>query len=336
MADPQDRDVEMEDDYDEAADSDFDATSVKSNESGSSSADEGDEADAVDDEANARAQKRRKTKPTPPAADEHLELDSGDEVTIKEHKKERRRQRKKGEDVEPEEDKEEGWRARTRAMREREVEERKQNKLASIRGSTIDVNKIWEEMNRPASLQPPAPSGTKLIEELPSTDAPGRERVENHEQEMITINRTYRFAGEVQTETKTVPKDSAEAKLWLAQQEQSSSTSKAQALDAEGKIIHRPLRKISRFDPNVSNLEAFKGAWTSTSQRSTTAATGPKLNVVEKSKMDWALHVDSAGLQEELSEAAKAKTSYLNRTDFLRQVEQRKEEDARAARLRGV
>lgn len=330
MADSQDPDVEMEDDYDEEADSDFDVASVKSGGSESSS----DEADEVDNEATTRAKKRRKVdEPAPAPVAKIIELDSGDEATIKEHKKERRKQRKKGEDIDEEDGNEsEGWRARTRAMRERDKEERKQNKLATIQGSTIDVDRLWEEMNRPISLHRP----TAVLDEVEPSSQPATEALDKENapliEEMITIKRTYKFAGEMHTEEKTVPKSSAEAQLWLAQQ---SHKPTIQTVDADGRTLHRPLRKISRFDPNFSNLDAFKGLWTSSSTKSTTA-TGPKLNVVEKSKMDWAAHVDTAGLQEELSEAAKAKGSYLSRDDFLREVEYRREEEARAARLKGL
>ena len=325
-------DVEMEDEYDEEADSDFDAASANSGDL-SSSTDEDNDADA---EATARSRKRRKVQqPKRPLV---VELDSGDEVTIKEHKKTRRKQQRKGEeggDASGEES--EGWRARTRAMREREQEEKKRNKLASVKGSSIDVNKIWEEMNRPDFVQQihaqpqsqGAPDGRVSDEAALGAVNQSSANKENDPGivEMITIKRTYKFAGEVHTEEKTVPKSSAEARLWLAQQ-----SSKPQARDAEGRVVHRPLRKISRFDPNVNNLDLFKGAWTAIGKK---GPTGPKLNVVEKSKMDWASHVDAQGLKEELDEHAKAKGGYLNRMDFLRDVEQRKEGEARAARLQG-
>ena len=327
-----DDDVEMEGDYDEEADSDFDAVSVHSGDVSSSSDDDND----ADAQAAVRSQKRRKVqKLKPPPV---VELDSGDEATIKEHKKTRRKQKKKGEEADDGSGGDsEGWRAKTRAMRDREKEEKKKNRLASVKGSTIDVNKLWEDMNRPDSVdthvEPSRPQATadamRSTEPLPPQADHNSSNKENDPGlvEMITIKRTYKFAGEVHTEEKVVPKSSAEARLWLSQQ-----SSKPQAKDAEGRTVHRPLRKISRFDPNFSNIESFKGAWTANGKKE---AAGPKLNVVEKSKMDWASHVDAQGLKEELDEHAKAKESYLNRTDFLRDVEQRKESDARVARLQG-
>jgi hypothetical protein len=321
MAEVTENDVTMaEDDYDEDADSDFDAASGQSAGSDSSSEDDAD----ADAEAAKRSKKRQKKVHT----EQPTELDSGDEATIKEDRKARKRRQKKGEDADVDNaDEAEGWRARTRAMRERDKEEQKHSKLASIKVSTIDVDKIWEEMNKPGPLPAITMARVEASEQQPKAiDTKDIIRDNNDDPEMITIKRTYKFAGEVHTEVKSVPRDSAEAKLWLAQQSESAPN-----LDAEGKIIHRPLRKFSRFDPNHSNLDAFKGSWTLTQK----AAAGPKLNVVEKSKMDWAVHVDAEGLQEELSEHAKSKHSYLHQADFLRSVSQRKDDAAREARLRG-
>jgi Bucentaur or craniofacial development len=332
------RDEMEEDDYDEDADSDFDAKSAVSGDLTSSSDEEEDTQDA-DAQASARSQKRRKIQNTKPPIVE--DLDSGDEATIQEHKKTPRKSPQKGGDaIQESADESEGWRARTRTMREKEKEDKKRNKLASTKSSTIDVNKLWEEMNSPdfmlsASLndqaRPPLEeteaSQTKAPVDFDKGQDPANKENDPGEIDMITIKRTYKFAGEVHTEEKVVPRASAEARLWLAQQQ-----SKPQAIDAEGRVLHRPMRKISRFDPNFSNLASFKAAWTAT-RRNLKEPSGPKLNVVEKSKMDWAVHVDAEGLKDELDEHAKAKEGYLNRMDFLRDVEERREVEARTARL---
>jgi hypothetical protein len=148
--------------------------------------------------------------------------------------------------------------------------------------------------------------------------------------DMVTIKRTYQFAGEVHTEEKIVPKSSAEAQLWLSQQ--SANDQSANRLDSRS--LRRPLRRISRFDPNLNNLDSIKKSWEK-QLNAGGAVTGPKLNTVEKSRIDWVVHVDQEGLKDELDEHAKAKEGYLGRMDFLGQVEQRREEGARAARLRG-
>jgi hypothetical protein len=60
----------------------------------------------------------------------------------------------------------------------------------------------------------------------------------------------------------------------------------------------------------------------------------PKMNVVDKSKMDWVAHVEQEGDSEELKAAAKAKGAYLDRVDFLMRTEDKKEEQLTAARLK--
>ncbi|KIV81619.1 hypothetical protein PV11_03790 [Exophiala sideris] len=338
MVDFQDPDSVREEDYDEEADSDFQAEAGDEDLS-STSADEAQNEQDTDQ----RPRKRRKLDKAQEV--ETLELDSGDEATIREQRKSHKKQRKHGED-EPEQDgnQSDGWQARTRAMRTQEKEELKRSKLASVKGSTIDVDKLWEEMNRPRPLRATPIAGDDLgqadvsersaIPTIVTSLEPDADK-ENLSasvpaEETITIKRTYKFAGEVHVEEKTVPKSSAEAQLWLAQQQ----SSKAPIPAADGRVIHRPLRRISRFDPNFSNLEAFKALWVDKNAHAT-ALKGPKLNVVEKSKMDWAAHVDTEGLKEELDTHAKAKDGYLSRMDFLKGVEERTEAEARAARLKG-
>ena len=335
MAEIQDVDVEMEDDYDEEADSDFEGGDADEEIVSSSSDDE----EAAQISTGRRPAKRRKVvKPTKPEA-VVVELDSGDEATIKEREKDLKKQKKRGEVIEDDlDDQAAGWRAKTRSMRDRDKEEKKKSRLATVKGSTIDVNKIWEDMNRLDSLPPPK---IEVIESVDSAEAATNQPTVQHPQstileenaleEMITIKRSYKFAGEVHFEEKVVPKSSAEAKLWLSQQ-----SFQAQTTLGAGATLRRPLRRISRFDPNHNNLSAFQKNWSKAGGKAgKTVFDGPKLNTVEKSKQDWAAHVDKEGLQEELQEAAKAKGGYLGRQDFLNEVEQKREDEARAARLKG-
>lgn len=334
MAPPEDVDAEVEDDYDEEADSDFEGAEGEDEIISSSS----DEEEAAQAATGRRPAKRRKVA-KPKLEEDVAELDSGDEATIKEREKDLNKQKKRGEEIEDDlNDQAAGWRAKTRSMRDKDKEEKKKSSLATVEGSIIDVNKIWEDMNRSRSLPPPK---IEVIESLEVDDTTSKQSTallpqppgsdENALEEMIKIKRSYKFAGEVHTEEKVVPKASAEAKLWLSQQAFQSQTT----LGA-GAILRRPLRRISRFDPNHNNLAAFQKNWTKAGGKAGKAGfDGLKLNTVEKSKQDWAAHVDQEGLQEELQEAAKAKGGYLGRQDFLNEVEQKREDEARAARLRG-
>lgn len=340
MAKPQDQEMIPEDDYDEDADSDFEAQGSAIEDFSSASDD--DRGERGTQAVVERPRKRRKLEKA--QAPLITELDSGDEATIQEQKRGHKKNKSATRSAHAEDGNEsEGWRARTRAMRMQDKDERRRNRLASTKESTIDVNKIWEEMNRLAPLLPPRieeditlqatqPQETEKSKSLNivSGDSEKENVSVNVKAETVTIKRSYKFAGEVHVEERTVLKSSAEAQLWLSQQQHATASTPP----VDGKQLNRPLRKISRFDPNVSNMDFYRGSWTARAVQDP-KFTGPKLNVVEKSKMDWAEHVDTEGLKEELDTHAKAKEGYLTRMDFLREVEERKETEARAARVKG-
>lgn len=149
-----------------------------------------------------------------------------------------------------------------------------------------------------------------------------RSPVATSSEDMITIKRTYVFAGETITEEKQVPKSSAEARLYL--QSQSAETSPQTAPGA--KPLRRPKKRSSMFEPNPEGI--VKGL------TPPSASKGPKLNTIEKSKLDWATHVDKEGLKDELDEAEKAKGGYLGRMEFLGRSEAKREEEMKNARRR--
>ena len=194
--------------------------------------------------------------------------------------------------------------------------------IQTTQGSTVDVDAIWANIanapikrtdltkttantstdhdktdatsataaanvfNRP-SKGAHEPNASNRLDERPinkaTTDhAHHKSHDANKENETITIQRTYRFAGETTTETRTVPRDSAEARLYLAsltkkekpQPKKHASDGKdttetpadvtandpATDLAAPDQTIspqkprrkpyRRPLRRPSRFDPN--------------------------------------------------------------------------------------
>ncbi|CBF88430.1 hypothetical protein AN0966.2 [Aspergillus nidulans FGSC A4] len=250
----------------------------------------------------------------------------------------------------------------------RRQEERKP--LAKIDGATIDVDAIWAQMNAPDSKLglAPIPDAQKQ-DETPASDTEVRDQ-ENanptepngpaekgfqQTSEMVKIKRTYKFAGEMITEEKIVPRDSAEAKLFLSgngdgevipvtEDEVANMTGKGNENTSTNNTlrIRRPLRKISRFDPNPSGM--IKKSWGKQSLTETGARTGagqenirgPKINTVEKSRLDWVAYVDQEGISDELRMHSKAKEGFLGRMDFLNRVDAKKEEERRNARLRGV
>lgn len=103
---------------------------------------------------------------------------------------------------------------------------------------------------------------------------------------MIRIKRTYNFAGRVHTEEKLVARDSAEAKLYLASQGDVPPTE-----GPEKRATRKAFR--SAFEPQVdlmpqrSDLNLGMAARIKAGKE----VQAKKLNVVDKSRMDWAGYV---------------------------------------------
>lgn len=335
MPEPKIVDVEMDDEYDEEADSDFDADSNDEIMS-SSSEDEEDRVPSKKPQPN----KKRKAAKHKESVEDTGGLDSGDEAALAEYKNTQKDLEGQGEILEDDSNESgEGWRARTRGMREREKDEKRKRRPAGLNNVTIDVEKMWKEMNRPGGAQEPQqitadedqnganPSQSPTANKASRSQALNSQDLENippgGEEEMITIKRIYKFAGQVTTEEKVVPKSSAEARLWLSQQ----SSHQPQAVSSDGRVVRRPLRYVSRFDPNQHNMSFFRGSW------SKTAAAKPedqpaakKLNVVDKSRQDWAADVDEKGDREDLERHAKSKQGYLGQQDTLDRLARGREE----------
>lgn len=160
---------------------------------------------------------------------------------------------------------------------------------------------------------------------------------ENEPDEMIKIKRTYNFAGKVHTEEKLVPRESAEARLYLASQASSGEKPGPDQPDQPDKRMPRKAFR-SVFEPAVVTAEHGQrkdlnlGMAVRLQARQEKAK---KVNVVEKSRMDWAGFVDKEGIKDELALAGKAKGSFVDRQDFLARSEARRDEEARRVRMAG-
>jgi len=182
---------------------------------------------------------------------------------------------------------------------------------------------------------------------------------------MIKIKRTYNFAGKVHTEEKLVARDSAEAKLYIASLDPKSaeyialtSGSADKTLagnnddddEDESSQLRRPRKAFrSIFEPVLLDATGQQqqrrradlnlGLSAALQQREAAfrlnGGKAKKLNVVEKSRMDWAGFVDKEGIKDDLELAGRSKESYAHRQDFLSRVEMNREEEARRARLAG-
>ena len=125
------------------------------------------------------------------------------------------------------------------------------------------------------------------------------------DEDFITITHTTTFAGTTTTTTKRVPRNSAEAKLFLRTQADPPGSTPGKP------PLRRPKKRSSVFDTTATKVQPVK------------------LNCIEKSKMDWAGFVDREGIAEDLEGQSKAKEGYHARMEFLRGVEEKREAAAR-------
>ncbi|KAI0002810.1 bucentaur or craniofacial development-domain-containing protein [Xylariaceae sp. FL0662B] len=272
---------------------------------------------------------------------------SGDEAIIQKGKKRQKRARQKDGDARDDEGGEGGL-IKTRRMRAVEKEERRSHVV--VGPVTIDVDDVWAKMTA-GPLLPPKESvqekenpqstvdgNTERTREDGVAKAQLNKSGEAEPPQMIKIKRTYNFAGKVHTEEKLVPRESAEAKLYLASRDPKS----AEEADTEEEQPKRKPRKAFRsiFEPAIEGLAQRSDLNLGMSVRlqmreQAKGANAKKLNVVEKSRMDWAGFVDKEGIKHELELAGKSKESYAHRQDFLGRVEAKREEEARRARVAG-
>ncbi|KAK7422419.1 swr complex subunit [Neonectria punicea] len=281
--------------------------------------------------------KKRKPVDNAEAADAGYD-NSGDEAIIKKGEKRRKRAKAKRTDNEDDEGGEGGL-IKTRRQRAAEKEERK---YATNTGPvTVDVDALWAQMvsgpiagaksnETQDDTAKPDTEGARIdetadVKQISNPPAPDDPSV------MIRIKRTYNFAGRVHTEEKLVPRDSAEAKLYLASQAPDAPTE-----DPTAKRITRKAFR-SAFEPLIDPLpqRADLNLGMAARIKAGKEAQAKKLNTVEKSRMDWAGYVDKEGIKDELELAGKSKDSYTAREDFLARSEAKRDEDSRRARLTG-
>lgn len=184
-----------------------------------------------------------------------------------------------------------------------------------------------------AAFQPKGDTTSSQTQPAPTDTSPSSP-------DFIRIKRTYNFAGKVHTEEKLVPRDSAEAKLYLSENGTADGTSPS---DPSSPTQKRKPRKAFRsvFEPvPVDGLSKRSDLNLCLSERLRARELAKekeakKLNTVEKSRMDWAGFVDREGIKDELEVAGKSKDSFAARQDFLARSEAVREEEVRKLRVAG-
>lgn len=209
-----------------------------------------------------------------------------------------------------------GGLVKTRRARQVEEEANRKRKYNSLKEGSISTNAIstWEDMMKESSarLSRHVGSNRSVISdavEEPQTDL---------KQEQITIERTYKFAGETIHEKKTVPKFSAEGQEYIKNLKFKgnaatvNSTSEPNEDTASRLNLRRPLKREPILEKIISG------------------SIKPKLTTLEKSKLDWVNYVDKEGITDEL--ALHNRDGYLAKQDFLDRVESHKDKKYKAFR----
>jgi hypothetical protein len=208
---------------------------------------------------------------------------------------------------------------------------------------TIDVDAVWAQMltgQVTTNSRPDQEADGTADDDDPMLSAQTTQpTTDTDSSNLVRIKRTYNFAGQVHTEEKLVPRDSAEAKLFIAsggQVEAVEGNSGAMDLQPTKRVAKKAFR--SSFEPVVDVAQPRRAdldLGVEARMRAGRDAQAKKLNTVEKSRMDWAGFVDKEGIKDELELAGRSKTSYAARQDFLQRSEMRREDEARRARLAG-
>lgn len=342
----------IDEDYASEEDSDFAPDGAPADDA-SAASESGNEGPS-DLSAPAAKRKRAATGDDGPADADADDYDnSGDEAIIhKGHKRQNKERARNAAGGNDEDEGGEGGLVKTRSMRAAEKAERKTQ--AQTGPVTINVDDIWAQMTADPIIPPKTTAGTatrpgaEVSSETAANTADGTRpgaRGDKGTAPLIQIKRTYNFAGKVHAEERMVPRDSAEARVYLASlgPGAADAVAAAGADDAEGanEAPKRQPRKAFRsaFEPAVESLaqraDLQLGMAARLRLREQAAGKAKKLNVVEKSRMDWAGFVDEAGIQDELALAGKSKESYASRQNFLARVDAKKEDDARRARMAG-
>lgn len=208
---------------------------------------------------------------------------------------------------------------KTRRARYKEAELNKRRKYENIQGTPISdtARNIWDEMNLESKKRLSRQQGSNV-----SIIADPREISESLENntgnvEQITIERTYKFAGETIHEKKIVPKYSAEGQEYLKnskfQKSNDVDTTTNPTTDTKDNVeipeersnLRRPLKREAILEKIIAG------------------SIKPKLTTLEKSKLDWVNYVDKEGITDDLQ--LHNRDGYLAKQDFLDRVETQKD-----------
>ena len=224
------------------------------------------------------------------------------------------------------------WRSFTESFREEKVK-----KAATTSATaTADIDSLWTRMNAPPSiLDPPPPQSLSIDKENedPKIISPFKAAPAPTQEESITIPHTYSFAGQSHTTQRTVPISSPEAQAYLSSLQKPKNS---RPLARKNLLEPNPTRLINGVPSSIrTDLPPSIGGSLPKGKGLDKKIKDPKINTVEKSKMDWEAEVERTGIREELAQAGKSSKDYLGRKEFLDRVDAGRDERERVERLKG-
>jgi hypothetical protein len=119
-----------------------------------------------------------------------------------------------------------------------------------------------------------------------------------------------------------------DAKKWPLYQESGNKSSSEGASNLEAVVSLTSPAEIQQMKPGPRKPKKVLGALPSSSSQK-----AKKLTTLDKSMMDWKAHTVDTDLKDELDTNRKS-GGYLERVEFLRRVEERKEENLEAMKSR--
>ncbi|KAF2206509.1 hypothetical protein CERZMDRAFT_89257 [Cercospora zeae-maydis SCOH1-5] len=343
-----------EEEYDENADEDFNPEQAKADHDNSESS------SSDDDEGTPKRTKQKpSTKKRKSDAVQDVDLDSGDEATIRERKGKRRK--KAAAAAQDEEDSGgEGGFIRTRRQRAVEREERKNRKRGVREGAvTIDVEKVWAELSSipvGRTVLPPVARRIGVAEDGDEMDVDGDGDDKENGGEMVRIQRRHQYAGQITYVDVDVPRNSKEARKYFEEHpeqdpERIESAGTGNGMenatsDAAAAAKNRPLRRPSMFEPNPTGM--VKGVASEKlrlrapsrldvlmeQKRLEAKKSAQKLNTMQMSQYDWKSYVEKEGLKDELDVYERSGNRFLAKEAFLDRAAGAREAKARDARMR--
>lgn len=243
------------------------------------------------------------------------DYDSGDEKTI--GKSIARGKKRKGDDGVARQSTDtngglgtDGGLVKTRAQRAQDVQTSISTPAAASTSSSTAIDALWAAMNAPpAEATATAGAATSLTSTSAIKSGETSGGTSASAPETISISRTYEFAGEVHKEEKTVLKDSAEARDFLASTTSAGDESRNSKVSTSGGGGGKPpLRRVTKRK-SILDASAGNGA----------AEKIKKINTLEKSRLEWSSFVDREGIDDDLKRGNK--NGYLDKQAFLSATE---------------